>query len=135
MAGGASEFRNQLRRRLESMRIAAEVYRAEHSTWNVERLMTIFADDIVWERPNQAPVRGKEAVRAIVERMAANPIKRRMIHLREFLGENDIAVEYEVQQQGEDGGWHPYRFGMNVYDVVDGKITRIRLYGFVHEEG
>ena len=119
----------------DAIREAAEIYRAEHSTWDVERLMSVFADDVVWEGANQPPVQGKQAVRAIVERMASNPAKRRMLHLREFLGENEIAVEWEVQHAGEDGQWQPYRFGVNIYDVVDGKIRRIRLYGFPDERG
>ncbi len=118
---------------VEAIREAAEVYRAEHTTWDVEKLMSYFADDVVWQGANQAPVHGKEAVRAIVQRMASNPQLRRMTHLREFLGEDSIAVEWKVEHAGEKGEWHPYRFGVNIYDVVDGKITRIRLYGFADE--
>jgi ketosteroid isomerase-like protein len=118
---------------IEAIREAAEVYRAEHSTWDVERLMAYFADDVVWQSPNQPAVHGKQAVRAIVERMASNPAKRRMTHLREFMGEDSIAVEWKVEHAGENGEWLPYRFGVNIYDVVDGKITGVRLYGFLDE--
>ena len=117
----------------EAIREPVEIYREEHSTWNIERLMAAFADDVVWESANQPPVHGKEAVRAIVERMASNPAKRRMTHLREFIGDNSMAVEAIVEHQGDDGQWHPYRFGVNIYDVVDGKIKRIRLYNFLDE--
>lgn len=119
----------------EETRRAIEIYREEHETWDVERIMSVIAEDAVWQSAGQAPLEGKAAVQANIERMAANPAKRRMRHLREWVDGNHAAVEWEVQHLGADGGWHPYRFGVNLYEVVGGKIRSIRLYGFFAEGG
>ncbi len=117
----------------EATRRAIEIYREEHETWDVERIMSVFADDAVWQSAGQAPLEGKAAVQGNIERMAANPAQRRMRHLREWVDGDHAAVEWEVHHLGADGGWQPYRFGVNLYEVVDGKIRSIRLYGFFAE--
>ncbi len=118
----------------EETRRAINIYREEHSTWNKDVLYNLFADDAVWQSAGQAPQEGKEALHAIIDRMAANPAKRRMHHLREWIDGNHAAVEWKVDHLGDEGQWHPYRFGVNLYEVVGGKIKSIRLYGFLAEE-
>lgn len=114
----------------EDTRRAIEIYRQEHETWNVEQLMSVFADDVALSSGTEPPIKGKAAVRAWVGRRAANPNKRRMRHLREFVQGSWAAVEWEVDHLGDDGQWHLYRFGVNIFEVVDGKIRLLRLYGF-----
>ena len=111
-------------------RRAAEIYRQEHETWNVERLMGIFADDAQWTPAGRKTLVGRDAVRTNIERMAAAPGRRRMIHLLEIIEGENAAVEWEVHHLGDDGNWHPYRYGVNLYHVVDGKIKSLRGYGF-----
>lgn len=118
----------------EETRRVINIYREEHSTWNREVLYNLFADDAVWQSAGQPPQRGKEALRAIIDRMASNPARRRMRHLREWIDGDHAAVEWEVEHLGEDGQWHPYRFGVNLYEVVGGKIKSIRLFGFLAQQ-
>lgn len=105
---------------------AIEIYREEHETWNVERLMAIFADDAVWQPSGQEAVQGKEAIRKIIERMAASPAKRLMKHTRVIVSGTQAAVEHVVTAIEPDGTERPYRVGANFYEVKDGKITYIR---------
>ncbi|MBI2917128.1 MAG: hypothetical protein HYY01_03960 [Chloroflexi bacterium] len=53
-----------------------------------------------------------------------------MRYLREFVQGNEAAVEWQVDHLGDDGQWRLYRLGVNIYEVVDGKIRDLRLYGF-----
>ena len=117
----------------EETRRVINVYREEHETWNVDRIMSLFADEPVWQSGIEPPIVGRAAFRARVEQMAAIPAKRRMRHLREIIQGSEAAVEWQTDHLAEDGTWRPWRLGVNLYEFEEGKIKSIRLYAFLAE--
>lgn len=106
---------------------AIETYRVEHETWNMDRMMSIFADDATMILSGRPPARGKEAIRAIISEWASRPAERVMRHLHVVVKGGEAAAEWETTGKNADGTDY-YRAGINVYQVENGKIKYIRLY-------
>lgn len=111
------------RRNLE----AIEIYRAEHTTWDLERLRSVFADDPVIWRGGQAYM-GKEAVDKLLVEWATRPRRGMLMeHGRVLVQGNLAAVEWRTTGEEVDGT--PINMaGANVYELENGRIKYLHIY-------
>ena len=110
------------RRTLETI----EIYRAEHATWNLERLEKLFTDNpTIWRGPDEHV--GKDAVKKLIAKWAANASHTVMNHQRVVVQDNRAAVEWTTVGTATDGS--PVDMaGANVYELEDGKIKYLAIY-------
>ena len=111
------------RRNLE----AVEIYRVEHTTWNLERLRAVFADEPTVWRGGQAYV-GKAEVDKLLVEWATKPRKNmEMQHGRVVLRGDIAAVEWRTTGTQADGT--PIDMvGANVYEMENGRIKYLHIY-------
>lgn len=104
-----------------------EIYRAEHTTWDLERLRSIFADDPAIHMNDVSHI-GKEAVdKRLVDWCSRPGHKTEMRHKRVVVQGNRAAVEWT--NTGADGqGRQIDMAGANVYELDNGKIKYLRIY-------
>ena len=105
-----------------------ETYRAEHTTWNIDKLRAIFADNAtIWTTTEL--IVGNEAVdKQLVAwstkgKLRRNPIMR---HGLTFIRGNYAVVEFAMTGQEKDG--KPIdNVGTNVYQLEGGKIKYLSI--------
>lgn len=118
-----SKLTQEERRTLEVI----EIYRAEHTTWNLEKLRGIFADNPEVWRGTRRYVGNKEVDALLVE-WATKPRRRfEMQHGRILVQGNFAAVEWRSIGENVDGT--PIdMIGGNIYELENGKIKYLAIY-------
>lgn len=103
-----------------------ETYRAEHETWNLERLEKLFTDNpTIWRGQDEHA--GKEAVKKLIAGWAARAHHTVMQHGRLIVRGNFAAVEWRTTGTAADGSPVDME-GANVYELEDGKIKYLAIY-------
>lgn len=111
----------------EKVRKALEIYREEHTTWNIDRIMSVFADDAMVIRVGQPPYEGKEAILGLIKEWAGRGGSTVMKHRRVIVSGNEAAVEWETTGRRPDGS-EIYMTGANIYELENGKIKYLHIY-------
>jgi ketosteroid isomerase-like protein len=118
----ASKLTEEERRTLE----AIEIYRAEHTTWNLDRLEKLFSDyPTIWRGQDEHT--GKEAVKKLIGKWASNAKHTVMSHQRVVVQGNRAAVEWTTVGTAADGSPMDMA-GANVYELENGKIKYLAIY-------
>lgn len=118
-----SKLTQEERRTLE----AIEIYRAEHTTWNLERLRKVFAGNPTIWRGAKSYV-GNAALNELLTEWATKPRRKmEMVHGRMIIKDNFAAVEWRTTGENADGT--PIdMIGGNIYELEDGKIKYLAIY-------
>lgn len=118
-----SRLTREERRTLE----VVEIYRAEHTTWNLQKLRSIFADNPEVWRGTRHYVGNKEVDSLLVE-WATKPRRgMEMVHGRVLVQGNFAAVEWRTTGENADGT--PIdMIGANIYELENGKIKYLAIY-------
>ncbi len=106
---------------------AIEIYRAEHTTWNLDKLRAVFADNPTVWRGGRA-YEGNEAVDKLLVEWASRENQRmEMIHDRVMVQGNLAACEWRTI--GTRAGGEPIDMrGANIYELEDGRIKYLHIY-------
>jgi SnoaL-like protein len=106
---------------------AIEIYRAEHTTWNLERLRKVFADNPTVWRSGRSYIGNKEVDSLLVEWASKRRKKMEMSHGRTIIKGNFAAVEWRTTGENMDGS--PIdMIGANIYELENGKIKYLAIY-------
>lgn len=113
----------------QETRAAAEAYRREHETQNLDALMEYYAHDAVFvpSGAGRPPAEGKAAVREMIAGWMLRPEPRRMQYERLIVSGDEAAAEWRSTRINPDGS-EQYRWGAVVFKLRDGQIVYTRLY-------
>lgn len=106
---------------------AIEIYREEHTTWDLEKIILVFAEDARMIMVGRPPYEGKEAIRKLFGELKSGQQKMWMKHLRVIISGNQAAVEWETTGTWADGS-DIHMTGANIYEVENGKIKYLHIY-------
>jgi len=104
-----------------------EIYREEHTTWNLERAISVFAEDAKFIMVGRPPYEGKKAILKLFEELKSGQKDMLMKHLRVITSGNQAAVEWETTGTWADGS-DIHMNGANIYEVENGKIKYLHIY-------
>ncbi len=112
----------------QETRAAAEAYRREHETQNLDGLMEYYADDAVFVPSGGRPAaEGKAAVRELIGSWMLRAEPRRMRYERLVVGGDEAGAEWRSTRINPDGS-EQHRWGAVFFQLRNGKITYTRLY-------
>ncbi|MBI3940484.1 MAG: nuclear transport factor 2 family protein [Acidobacteria bacterium] len=106
-----------------------EIYRAEHTMWNLDRLRSIFADNPTIWKSDQISV-GRDAVDKTLADWAAKGKLRRHMVMRYglIMVRGNFAAAEWVRTGEEPDGKSLYLVGTNIYELEGGKIKYLSIY-------
>lgn len=117
---------SQLMEEERRTREVIEIYRAEHSTWNLERLGALFTDNpTIWRKTDV--FEGRAAVEKLMAGWKANAQHTDMYHGRVIVQGRYAAVEWRTIGTAADGSPVDME-GANIYELEKGKIKCLAIY-------
>jgi ketosteroid isomerase-like protein len=108
-------------------RAAAEAYRREHETQDLDALMEQYAEDAVFHTAGREPTVGKDAIRTLLAGWMIRPEPRKMAYTRLVVNGDEAAAEWRSTRINPDGS-EQYRYGAVAFEIRNGKIIYTRLY-------